>query len=57
MPTALMFDVAESFIDSIPQHAKAWQNAFLDFGHDITFEDLQRQIGKGGDYRLPESLS
>ncbi|GJD95461.1 HAD family hydrolase [Methylobacterium iners] len=57
MPKAVIFDVDGTLIDSVPQHAKAWQDAFRDFGHDIPFEDIRRQIGKGGDQLLPVFLS
>lgn len=57
MPTAVIFDVDGTLIDSVPQHAKAWQDAFRDFGHDIPYEDLRRQIGKGGDLLLKVFLS
>ncbi|KQP10381.1 MAG: HAD family hydrolase [Methylobacterium sp.] len=57
MPAAVIFDVDGTLIDSVPQHAQAWQDAFRDFGHDIPFEDLRRQIGKGGDLLLPVFLS
>ncbi|WP_336492794.1 HAD family hydrolase [Methylobacterium nigriterrae] len=57
MPSAVIFDVDGTLIDSVPQHAKAWQDAFHDFGHDIPFEDLRRQIGKGGDLLMPVFLS
>lgn len=57
MPAAVIFDVDGTLIDSVPQHAQAWQDAFKDFGHDIPFEDLRRQIGKGGDLLLPVFLS
>ncbi|MCJ2021877.1 HAD family phosphatase [Methylobacterium sp. E-065] len=57
MPTAVIFDVDGTLIDSVPQHARAWQDAFRDFGYDIPFEDLRRQIGKGGDLLMPVFLS
>jgi HAD superfamily hydrolase (TIGR01509 family) len=57
MPTAVIFDVDGTLIDSVPQHARAWQDAFRDFGHDIPFEDLRRQIGKGGDLLMPVFMS
>ena len=57
MPAAVIFDVDGTLIDSVPQHAKAWQDAFHDFGHDIPLEDLRRQIGKGGDLLMPVFLS
>lgn len=57
MLKAVIFDVDGTLIDSVPQHARAWQDAFRDFGHDIPFEDIRRQIGKGGDQLLPVFLS
>jgi HAD superfamily hydrolase (TIGR01509 family) len=57
MPRAVIFDVDGTLIDSVPQHAKAWQDAFRDFGHDVPFEDIRRQIGKGSDQLLPVFLS
>lgn len=57
MPKAVIFDVDGTLIDSVPQHARAWQDAFQDFGHEIPFEDIRRQIGKGGDQLLPVFLS
>lgn len=57
MLKAVIFDVDGTLIDSVPQHARAWQDAFRDFGHEIPFEELRRQIGKGGDQLLPVFLS
>lgn len=57
MPKAVIFDVDGTLIDSVPQHAKAWQDAFRDFGHDVPFEEVRRQIGKGSDHLLPVFLS
>lgn len=56
MLKAVIFDVDGTLIDSVPQHARAWQDAFRDFGHDVPFEDIRRQIGKGGDQLLPVFL-
>ena len=38
-------------------HAKAWQDAFRDFGHDVELEAIRGQIGKGGDQLMPVFLS
>lgn len=57
MAKAVIFDVDGTLVDSVTQHAQAWQDAFRDFGHDIALEDLRRQIGKGGDQLLPVFLS
>ncbi len=57
MIKAVIFDVDGTLVDSVAIHAKAWQEAFGAFGHDIAFEELRGQIGKGGDQLLPVFLS
>ena len=57
MLQAIIFDVDGTLVDSVAIHAKAWQRAFAEFGHDLPLGDLQRQIGKGGDQLLPVFLS
>ena len=57
MPQAVIFDVDGTLIDSVDLHAKAWQDAFRDFGHEIEFGEIRRQIGKGGDQLMPVFLS
>lgn len=57
MPKAVISDVDGTLIDSVDLHAKAWVDAFHDFGHEVGFEDVRSQIGKGGDQLLPVFLS
>jgi HAD superfamily hydrolase (TIGR01509 family) len=57
MPEAIIFDVDGTLVDSVDQHARAWQDAFHDFGHDLPLEDIRGQIGKGGDQLMPVFLS
>ncbi len=57
MPKAVIFDVDGTLIDSVDLHAKAWQDAFREFGHEIAFDKIRGQIGKGGDQLLPVFLS
>ena len=57
MLKAVIFDVDGTLIDSVDLHAQAWQDAFREFGHEIAFEDIRGQIGKGGDQLLPVFLS
>jgi HAD superfamily hydrolase (TIGR01549 family) len=57
MPKAVIFDVDGTLVDSVDLHARAWQEAFRDFGLDISFEDIRGQIGKGGDQLMPVFLS
>jgi beta-phosphoglucomutase-like phosphatase (HAD superfamily) len=35
MPKAVIFDVDGTLVDSVDLHAKAWQDAFRDYGHEI----------------------
>ena len=57
MPEAIIFDVDGTLVDSVDLHARAWVDAFRDFGHEIAFEDVRGQIGKGGDQLMPVFLS
>jgi len=57
MPKAAIFDVDGTLIDSVDLHTKAWQDAFRDYGHEIGFDDIRSQIGKGGDQLMPVFLS
>jgi HAD superfamily hydrolase (TIGR01509 family) len=57
MPIAVIFDVDGTLIDSVDLHAKAWQDAFREFGHEVAFDKLRGQIGKGGDQLVPVFLS
>ena len=57
MAKAVIFDVDGTLVDSVDQHARAWQDAFAEFGHSIEFSAIRSQIGKGGDQLLPMFLS
>jgi phosphoglycolate phosphatase-like HAD superfamily hydrolase len=54
---AAIFDVDGTLVDSVDLHARAWQEAFAHFGHEVTFELARSQIGKGGDKLIPVFLS
>ncbi|MCR0984264.1 HAD family hydrolase [Roseomonas populi] len=56
MIQAVIFDVDGTLIDSVDLHARAWQDAFRDFGHDIPYTTVRDQIGKGGDQLVPVFL-
>lgn len=45
---AAIFDIDGTLVDSVDLHARAWQEAFRKYGHDIAFEAVRQQIGKGG---------
>jgi HAD superfamily hydrolase (TIGR01549 family) len=57
MAEAVIFDIDGTLLDSVDLHAQAWQEAFRHFGHDIPFDQIRAQIGKGGDQLLPVFLS
>lgn len=57
MVDAVIFDADGTLIDVVDAHAKAWQDAFHDFGHEIGFQAIRDQIGKGGDQLMPVFLS
>lgn len=57
MIQGVIFDIDGTLLDSVDLHAKAWQEAFRRYGHEIAFADVRSQIGKGGDQLLPVFLS
>jgi phosphoglycolate phosphatase-like HAD superfamily hydrolase len=57
MVKAVIFDMDGTLIDSFDLHAKAWQDAFLNFGHVFELKAIRDQIGKGGDQLLPVFLT
>ena len=57
MPKAAIFDLDGTLLDSVDLHAVAWQEALLNFGHNVSFEEVRSQIGKGGDKLIPVFLS
>ena len=57
MPKAAIFDLDGTLLDSVDLHAIAWQEALLKFGHDVSFDQVRGQIGKGGDQLIPVFLS
>jgi HAD superfamily hydrolase (TIGR01549 family) len=57
MIKAVIFDVDGTLLDSVDFHAQAWKEILARYGHDIPFEEIRHQIGKGGDKLLPVFLS
>lgn len=53
MIAAIIFDIDGTLVDSVDLHARAWQETFKHFGKEISFADVRRQIGKGGDQLMP----
>jgi HAD superfamily hydrolase (TIGR01549 family) len=54
---AVLFDIDGTLVDSVDLHAQAWQEAFARYGKDVGYEEIRRQMGKGGDQLLPVFLS
>ncbi|MFN2453199.1 MAG: HAD family hydrolase [Pyrinomonadaceae bacterium] len=57
MIKAVIFDIDGTLVDSVDFHAEAWQRAFKEFGKDVPFADVRKQIGKGGDQLMPVFFS
>ncbi|MEB3278348.1 MAG: HAD family phosphatase [Lyngbya sp.] len=57
MPEAIIFDIDGTLVDSVHFHAEAWVKAFKQYGYDADFDKVRQQIGKGGEYILPEFIS
>ncbi|MEA3050303.1 MAG: hypothetical protein QOG84_2139 [Sphingomonadales bacterium] len=55
-PRAWLFDVDGTLVDTNDLHAAAWREAFLHFGHEISFDAIRWQVGKGGDNLIPSLL-
>ena len=53
MVQAVIFDVDGTRVDSVDIYARAWRDAFRDFGHDIEFDRIREQIGKGSGQLMP----
>jgi HAD superfamily hydrolase (TIGR01549 family) len=54
---AVIFDIDGTLVDSVDLHARAWRDAFLEFGRDVPLGTVRNQIGKGGDQLLPVFFS
>ena len=52
-----IFDVDGTLVDSVKAHASAWQDVLREFGHEVPFDDIRQQIGKGSDEFLKAFLS
>jgi HAD superfamily hydrolase (TIGR01509 family) len=56
MIEAVVFDVDGTLVDTVDQHAAAWQRTFVHFGYRLDFAAIRSQIGKGGDQLMPVFL-
>lgn len=53
MTRAVILDIDGTLVDSVPLHARAWQETLKHFGFDLTYDQCWEQIGKGADQLLP----
>ena len=53
-PRAVLLDVDGTLIDSNDAHAHAWVDAAAEFGYAVSFGQVRRLIGMGGDKVIPE---
>jgi HAD superfamily hydrolase (TIGR01509 family) len=51
-----ILDVDGTLVDSNDAHARAWVDAFRQFGFDVPYEKVRPLIGMGGDNLLPEAI-
>jgi phosphoglycolate phosphatase-like HAD superfamily hydrolase len=49
----VLLDVDGTLIDSNDAHAQSWVDVGTEFGYDISFDEVRRLIGMGGDKVLP----
>lgn len=50
---AVLLDMDGTLLDSNSFHAESWVRSLQHFGFEVTFEEVVKQIGKGGDTMLP----
>lgn len=51
--SAVILDVDGTLVDSNDAHARAWMDAFTAFGIAVSFDQVRRSIGMGGDKLMP----
>ena len=51
---AVLCDIDGTLLDSNGLHAEAWQRALQHFGFSAGFDELLKEVGKGGDNLLPQ---
>lgn len=57
MIKAVIFDIDGTLVDSVDLHAQAWKETFKEYGKEVPYQQVRRQIGKGGDQLLPVFFS
>lgn len=57
MIEAVIFDIDGTLVDTVDFHAQSWDRTFQHFGHQIPYEQIRLQIGKGSDKLMPVFFS
>lgn len=57
MIEAVIFDIDGTLVDTVDFHAQSWDRTFQHFGHQIPYEQIRAQIGKGSDKLMPVFFS
>lgn len=57
MIEAVIFDIDGTLVDTVDFHAQSWERTFQHFGHQIPYEQIRAQIGKGSDKLMPVFFS
>ncbi len=57
MLKAVIFDIDGTLVDTVDFHAQSWQRTFQHFGHQVPYEQIRPQIGKGSDQLMPVFFS
>ena len=53
----MLLDIDGTLVDSNDKHADCWVEAFAHFGKKVEWDVIRRQIGKGGDLLVPDTLN
>jgi HAD superfamily hydrolase (TIGR01549 family) len=54
---AMLLDIDGTLVDSNDKHTDCWVEAFAHFGKKVAWETVRKQIGKGGDLLVPDTLN
>ena len=57
MIEAVIFDIDGTLVDTVDFHAQSWDRTFQHFGHQIPYDQIRAQIGKGSDKLMPVFFS
>lgn len=52
----VLFDVDGTLVDSNDAHARAWLDAFREFGFQVPYQRARRLVGMGGDKLIPAAV-